>query len=175
MLTLILFRHAKSDWDDAALEDFDRPLSKRGRRDAPHMGRFIAAHVPPVDLVLCSAAVRTEQTWALASAELEQPPPQQSGRELYLAEPAALIQQIKQVAAPCATLLVVGHNPGLHELAVALCSDGGSKALRKAIAVKFPTAGVAVFQFRVKSWAKIKPGSGLLAEFMTPRRLGDAD
>jgi phosphohistidine phosphatase len=56
-----------------------------------------------------------------------------------------------------------------------LCSDGGSKALRKAIAVKFPTAGVAVFQFRVKSWAKIKPGSGLLAEFMTPKRLGDAD
>jgi phosphohistidine phosphatase len=171
MLTLLLLRHAKSDWDDAKLTDFDRPLSKRGRRDAPRMGTFMADHAPPINHVLCSGAVRTLETWALAASQLNSPPERQILRELYLAEPEALLACIQHAPTTCKTLLVVGHNPGLHELAMSLCGAKSAATLSKALTRKFPTAALAVFNFRAKSWSTVKVGTGLLVDFRTPKSL----
>lgn len=173
MLTLLILRHAKSDRDDAKLADFDRPLSKRGRRDAPRIGAFMVGRAPPIDHVLCSAAARASETWALVSMAQTKPPEPQMLRELYLAEPDVLLDAIRQTPSVCNALLVIGHNPGLHELAVSLCGAKTAAPLRKALINKFPTAALAVFQFRTKSWSALKPGTGLLKTFATPKMLDD--
>ena len=171
MLRLLILRHAKSDWDNAKLDDFDRPLSKRGRKDAPRMGRYIAEHASPLDHVLCSSAVRTCETWALMATALSKPPEPQMLRAMYLAGPDALLEIVRAAPPTCSTLLIIGHNPGLHELALSLCSSRSSTQPRKVLAKKFPTAALAVLQFRVKSWGAVKPGTGLLTAFVTPKLL----
>ena len=171
MLRLLILRHAKSDWDNAKLVDFDRPLSKRGRKDAPRMGRYIAEHASSLDHVLCSAAVRTSETWALIAPALTKPPEPQMLRELYLAEADALLDIVRAAPEASSTLLLIGHNPGLHELALFLCGGKSAAQPRKAVAKKFPTSALAVLQFRGKSWGAVKPGTGLLTAFVTPKLL----
>jgi phosphohistidine phosphatase len=171
MVTLLILRHAKSDWDNPKLGDFDRPLSARGRRDAPRMGTYISAHAPPLDAVLCSAAVRTRETWALVSNELLSKPEVSFARELYLADPDTLLDHILKAPATCKTLMLVGHNPGLHALAQALVNSKAPAALRDALDRKFPTAALAILQFRAKSWTTIRPASGLLTAYVTPKSL----
>ena len=173
MLRLLILRHAKSNWDNAKLDDFDRPLSKRGCKDAPRIGRYIAEHASPLDHVLCSSAVRTCDTWALIATALSKPPEPQMLRALYLAGPDALLDIVRAAPAACSTVLIIGHNPGLHELALSLCSSKSATQPRKALAKKFPTAALAVLQFRAKSWRALKPGTGLLTAFMTPKLLAD--
>jgi phosphohistidine phosphatase len=171
MLTLSLLRHAKSSWDDPELEDHERPLAKRGIKEAPRMGAFMAAEGLEPDFVLCSAAVRTRATVTLVLAEFQGDPPAIAYDEgIYLAAPARLLARIAKVKASHRHVLMVGHNPGLHALALALTGSGKRKDLA-ALASKFPTAALAVIEFEAGSWSEIKPGSGRLKRFMTPRRL----
>jgi phosphohistidine phosphatase len=171
MLTLLLLRHAKSSWEMPALADYDRPLAKRGLKAAPRMGAEIAVLGLRPDLVLCSGAKRTRETLDLVLAALGPPPPEVVYDDaIYMAPPAGLIQFLRRQPAASTTLMVVGHNPGLEELAELLVG-GGDEELRETLEEKFPTCALAVITFDAKTWADIAPGTGALARFLTPARL----
>lgn len=171
MLNLLLLRHAKSAWDDPTLEDFERPLSRRGAKAAPEMGRHIADLDLKPDLVLCSGAVRTRGTLALVLPELGPPPPAITYDDgLYLAPPALILDRLHALSASPRTVLVVGHNPGLQSLALELIGTGERKAITQ-VAVKFPTAALAVITFAHVSWSEVRPASGRLTHYVTPRDL----
>jgi len=172
MLTLSLLRHAKSNWDDADLSDHERPLAKRGTKNATEMGRYIADNGLRPELVVSSDSVRTRATVSLMLAELAAPPPEVIYDEkLYLARPATLIERLRKMGQGRSHVMLVGHNPGLHALALSLTGNGDRKALQK-MAMKFPTAALAVIAFEGDDWAEAKPGAGTLEAFVTPRELG---
>jgi phosphohistidine phosphatase len=171
MLTLALLRHAKSSWDDAALGDHERPLSKRGSKAAPRVGRYLATEGFAPDVVLSSDSVRTRATVALLLPELSSAPREVVyAPELYLASPADLLGRIRTVGDAAKTLLVVGHNPGLHMLALSLVGRGAPSAIA-ALAQGYPTAALAILRFKGKEWADIAPGRGELMAFVVPREL----
>lgn len=174
MLTLALLRHAKSSWNDPDLADRDRPLTKRGAKSAPLMGRYLERQGIAPDLVLCSTAVRTRATLALLLAEFKKktPPRILYDEALYLAEPQTLLAMLRELPAENRTVLVIGHNPGLHAMALELTGRGERKLIG-AMAREFPTAALAVLTFDVKDWREIGPAKGKLTHFNTPRRLED--
>ena len=171
MLTLSLLRHAKSSWDDVELDDFERPLSKRGASAAPEMGRAISRLGLKPDLVLSSSAVRTRATVALVLLEFDPPAPEVRFDEgLYLASPAMILTAIRSVEASVKTLLVVGHNPGMHGLAMELAGVAKREDMAQ-MATKFPTAALACMTFDADAWQDVGPGLGQLKVFLTPRTL----
>lgn len=169
MLTLTLFRHAKSSWDDPSLADFDRPLAPRGEQAAPLMGTFLAERGLVPDLILCSTSERTRQTLDLAFAALPRPKTQFLD-DLYHATVPTLIAAICAAPAETRNLMLIGHNPGLQALALSLIG-GGDPAGRRGIAHKFPSAAIAAMTFDVPNWAEIEPGGGHLLFFSTPKGL----
>ncbi len=170
MLTLSLFRHAKSSWDDPKLKDHDRPLNERGLRDAPRMGAFIATQKLIPDRILCSTAARTRATLALASATWPKLPVVTFDKALYLADWDKLLRRLQDAREPAAHMMLIGHNPGLQDLAATLIGHGNREE-RMAMAQKFPTAALAVIRFETTTWADVVPGSGRLDVTMTPRSL----
>jgi phosphohistidine phosphatase len=176
--TLVLLRHAKSAWPD--VPDHERPLAGRGRRDAPRMGHWLraAGHVP--DHVLCSTARRARETWHLVQPELRAAPPVSFERRVYEASAAQLLKLARQAPPAVTTLLIIGHDPGLPGLALALAggaapagSDaGGGDSLSPAaidrMRIKFPTAAIAVLELTGR-WNQLGPGAAWLAGFVTPR------
>src|SRR5689334_7480128 len=124
MLTLCLLRHAKSSWDDASLEDFDRPLAPRGEDAAPRMGAYMAAEGIVPQLILCSPATRARQTLTLVLPKLTGQPSAEFEDGLYLASSSSLLARIRKVRANTACLMLVGHDPGMHGLAVELSGQG---------------------------------------------------
>jgi phosphohistidine phosphatase len=177
---LVLLRHAKSAWPD--LPDHERPLAGRGRRDAPVMGRWLraAGHVP--DRVLCSTARRTRETWQLAQPGLGASPPVTFEDRVYEASAVQLLDLARHAPPAAKTLLIIGHAPGIPELALMLAAsatpadDGtASGAVPQAAAdrmrAKFPTAAVAVLEL-TGPWARLGPGAARLAGFVTPRDVG---
>ena len=170
MGTLLLLRHAKSGWDDPSLEDFDRPLSQRGRRAAQRLAGHVADRGIIPGLVLCSPARRTRETLEPILAGLRPAPPVRLERNLYLASADAILERIRAVTETAACLLVIGHNPGLHELASALAGAGDAR-LRARLADKLPTGGLITLTLDAP-WSKLVPGAGRLVAFVTPRDLG---
>jgi phosphohistidine phosphatase len=169
---LMLLRHAKSAWPD--LPDHERPLAKRGRRDAPAVGRWLreASCVP--ERVLCSTARRTRETWQLMVPELGAHPPQLTYEDrVYEANCETLLHLAGQTEPTASSLLIIGHNPGVQDLALVLAAapDGNTDAglLQRATA-KFPTAAVAVLAFS-GSWARLGTGRAQLITFVTPSDL----
>lgn len=170
-LTLLLLRHAKSSWDDPRLDDFERPLSRRGIRAAPDMGAFIAAAGLAPDLVLCSTAERTRQTLDIVLRELAPPPPEVVYEDgLYLASASDLVERIRGLPRARKRVMLVGHNPGMHGAALALVGEGSRKDI-SALAFKLPTAGLVVLEFDLDRWSAVRPASGRLVRFATPRTL----
>lgn len=171
MLRLLLLRHAKSSWDNPALDDFDRPLAKRGTKAAARMGEYLRkADVSP-DIVLCSTAVRTRATLTLLLAELKGPPPRVLFSDtLYLADADTLLSAIHNDSDGAKTLMLIGHNPGLHALALQLTGNGSRETLAE-LAMQFPTAALAQITFDAERWPQIHAGSGTLVDFVLPRRL----
>ena len=179
MRRLMLLRHAKTESDAPSGRDQDRRLDDRGHSDAAEIGGFIARHPPFPGTVLVSPATRAHQTWELAWAAMKDfmPAPQvELLPELYGADPAQLLQTIH---AACATdpkrLMVVGHNPGMHELALALSDGGGEPAARRALTHNLPTSGLAIFDFAVDDWADVAFRRGRLVLFVSPKLLKQAD
>lgn len=171
MLTLALLRHAKSAWDDPRVDDFDRPLASRGAAAASAMGAYLARERLEPDLVLCSTAARARDTLALVLPELGSPAPQAVYDEfLYLAAPATLLDRLRRIADGARRVLMIGHNPGLHALALDLVGGGGQGDIT-ALATRFPTAALAVIAFPAKSWRAVRPAGGKLLRYMTPRGL----
>jgi len=170
MLTLSLLRHAKSSWADPGLDDFDRPLSERGENAAPRMGAYMAKHGIVPELILSSPSARTRQTLDLVLPHLPAPPKVLYEQALYLAPASVLLKRIRKVEAKVRHAMVVGHDPGMHALAVDLAATGKPEEL-EALEMKFPTAGLAVVVFDARDWSKVKPRAGRLQLFMTPKRL----
>ena len=171
MRTLTLIRHAKSSLAGAGLADADRHLAPRGLAAGPVLAGWLAEHVAKPGLVLCSTALRTRATWAmLAYAWGDPPPPCTFSDALYMAGSGAMLKLIGQTPAEVAHLLIVGHNPGLHDLAIVLAGLVEAEDLR-ALSAKFPTAGVAVFSVDGPPWSAVKPAPGTLLHFVSPRRL----
>lgn len=168
---LVLVRHAKSVPKDAA-PDFDRPLADRGRKEAPKAGEWLAESGYRLDFALCSSARRTRQTWQLMVPGLSEPPPVVYEDRLYQASPDTLTAVLGETDASVTGLLIVGHNPGLHELALTLCGDGASggkkeTALRRRIREGFPTSAVVVVALS-GIWRELAPGAGRPAAFWSP-------
>lgn len=171
MLKLYLLRHAKSAWDDPDVGDHARPLSKRGVGDGPRMGRYMAQHELKPDCVLSSDSERTRETVALVLAELGTPAPQVVfDAELYLASSYGIVERLRAGAGDAKCVMIVGHNPGMHALALALAGEGCRKGMQE-LAVKYPTAALAVFEFDTDDWREVGPGKGVLKAFVRPRDL----
>lgn len=169
MKILILLRHAKSDWSDPTLADHDRPLAARGRDAAPRMGAWLKAHGPMPDLVLCSTAIRARQTLALVLEALGAAPETRFDRGLYLSGGAGVLARLRRTPDEAETVLLVGHNPDLEQLARRLAATGDETA-RARLAEKYPTAGLAVIELPVERWAEAGPGGRLVA-FETPKTI----
>jgi phosphohistidine phosphatase len=167
MLTLSLLRHAKSSWKDPALSDHDRPLNKRGKAEAPVIGKEIAKHGLDPDLVLCSTARRTRDTLQLVLPELETEPKIIYEDGLYHGTPAEMLYLLHEVAAGVGQVLLVGHNPELQSFALDLIGSE-SKQLKDRLEAKLPTAGLVVLRFPAGAWKDVAINSGKLELFLTP-------
>ncbi len=169
---LILLRHAKSDRNQIGKSDHDRVLNARGAKDAHLIGAFLAHHGFIPDRAVVSTAVRARETWEFAAQSLPETPLQLEHR-LYEASPDAILDVIMATEPAVKTLLLVGHNPAFHALAVNLVGTGEVEA-RQRLQEKFPTAGVAVVDFAVDEWQKLHPAAGRLERFVSPRVLAAA-
>jgi len=167
MKTLGLLRHAKSDWDDMALRDFDRGLNDRGRRGAAIMGGHIREHGVHWDVLLASPAERVKRTLDAARLQV----PVTWDEQLYLADSDALLALLRGIDGDPATVLIAGHNPGLQELIFDLVAPERENALFAAAAEKFPTAAFAVLNLAIESWADCAAGCGTLVHLARPRDL----
>ncbi len=170
MRRLILLRHAKSDWADRALSDHDRPLAARGRAAAPLIGKWLAQSEGSPDRAVVSTARRTRETWALVARELDGAPEPVFERRIYEARASDLLDVVRETPDRVGTLLMVGHNPGMAELAARLVGAGDGEA-RLRMARKFPTAAVAVMEVYGDGWADLAPRTASLVDFVTPRDL----
>ncbi|MET9856206.1 histidine phosphatase family protein [Streptomyces sp. NPDC006450] len=169
---LVLVRHAKSVPKDTAAPDFDRPLADRGRAEAPRAGQWLAGSGCRLDFALCSSACRTRQTWQLMVPGLGEPPPVVYEDRLYNASSDDLMAVLAETDESVTGLVMVGHNPGIHELAVALCGKGGSggsdeEELLHRIREGFPTSAVVVVALP-GAWRELAPGRGRPKAFWTP-------
>ena len=176
MRQLLLLRHAKSSWDDPALSDHARPLNARGRRAAAAIAQAMRELGLAPDIVLVSSARRTLQTLE-ALTPFEDPALIEPMDALYLAPWRSLLEAIQGVPETARSLMVVGHNPGLHELALALAGAGamgrGGSALHR-LAEGYPTGALAEFTIATP-WHLLEPGGGRLIRFIQPRDFLAAD
>lgn len=176
--TLLVLRHAKSSWSNDSLDDHERPLSPRGRRDAPAMGAWLAEHAPRPDLVLCSDAVRAAQTWSLVAGALARPTPEATyTNTLYLAGPGRLLDIMSSVGTEVGTLLLVGHNPGLHQLTVGLADDRGEADALARLRAKLPTGALVhlAWDSADGGWASAEAAPWRLVDFQRPKDLPQAE
>jgi phosphohistidine phosphatase len=159
---LMLLRHAKSDWPD--VPDVDRPLAKRGRRDAPAVGRWLRGRGYRPDTVICSVARRTRQTWDLVAPELGGSPSVTFEPRAYGASALTLLYLLRELPGTCRTALLIGHNPAIEDLATHLAEAPDAAS---APGLRFPTAAVAVLEF-TGDWPDLAPGHAHLLAFATP-------
>lgn len=173
MRRLMLLRHAKSDWSLPGQADHERTLTPRGRKAAPLMGRYIAEHGMIPDHAIVSTAARTRETWRLVAGMFPRKPPADFEDRIYEASPRDILAAIADAPASAQSLIVVGHNPGFHETANLLV-DSGDRRLRRSLSEKFPTAALAVIDLEIDDWTAIRPGSGRIERFVTPRAIEGA-
>jgi phosphohistidine phosphatase len=171
MRRLLLLRHAKAERSvPPGKHDHDRVLAERGREQAPLMGAYMARHGLVPERAIVSNAARTRETWKLVAASFPKTPKVTFEERIYEATPQAILQAVKECGRDVHTLLVVGHNPGLQELAAMLIASGSVEA-RQRLNEKYPTAGLAVIDFALDDWAKLHPDAGRLDHFVSPRSL----
>ncbi|WP_160007856.1 histidine phosphatase family protein [Rhizobium sp. 18055] len=166
---LMLLRHAKSAWPDG-VADHDRPLSERGLKAAPRMGAYIASEGLMPDLALVSTSRRTQQTWRRIKRELPASIEQRDLDDLYEAPAARLAALLHAMDPSVRTLLLIGHNPGFHDLALGLVGSG-DREIRTRLDEKFPTGALVVIDFEAHFWDDVRPRSGVLERFVVPRSL----
>lgn len=170
MRRLMLLRHAKSDWSAAGLRDHDRPLNTRGREAAPKMGAYMVRHALVPDLIVASTATRVSETLQHVVPAFTKQPKTITDKRLYQAETDDLLKVIQATPKTVHNLLLVGHNPGMAELAGLLMASGDVET-RARLIEKFPTAALAVIDFAVDDWAKLQPKAGRLDRFVIPKAL----
>ena len=167
MKRLGLLRHAKSDWDDATVRDFDRGINDRGRRGAAAIGQHIAAIGYRWDAIVASPAKRVRLT--LEASGLSVAP--QFDERVYLADAEGLLSVLHAIVGEPEAVLLVGHNPGLHELLFRLVDPATEDPLFTQAAERFPTAAFAVLELPIDQWRDLEPGRATLVHFARPRDL----
>ena len=168
MKTLTLLRHAKSGWDAPVARDFDRPLNARGHKAARAMGREMKRLGLGFDLILASPATRVTETLTELAQGYGGAVATDFDEHIYLASPETLIEIVRAADDANERLLIVGHNPGMEQLALLLALPS---ALRDAIAVKYPTGALAELRFEGPGWRDVAAGTGRLERFIRPRDL----
>jgi len=163
MKTLLLLRHAKSDWGDSTIRDFDRPLATRGERDAPRIGRALSKRGPLPDFILSSPAARAKATIEAVAAAAGITQPIQFEEKIYGAPSADLMALVHRLPAHSSCALLVGHNPGFEDLARRLCDWND----------RMPTAALVCINFEIADWEDVEDGRGKFVWLITPKNLGD--
>jgi phosphohistidine phosphatase len=168
---VLLLRHAKSAWSLSGLDDHDRSLNRRGERAAEAMADYIVRNAPRPDLILCSTATRTRQTLAPLVHLLTVPaPPIALERSLYHASAGALLARLRALKEPFGTVLLIGHNEGIGELAASLAASGRATELA-ALRTNYPTGTLATLRMPADRWSELASGSAELLSFVRPRDL----
>ena len=174
MKRLYILRHAKAQQAEPGQDDHARALTLRGVADAEAMARYLRKSGAKIDRVLVSTSARTVQTADLVLRELQLPPRADYRDGLYLAEPGKILAMIQGLPVRTGTVMVIGHNPGLEELATILAREAvrrKERERRDELEEKFPTAALAVLEFDADRWREIKPGEGKLVDFVRPKDL----
>lgn len=171
MKRLTLLRHAKSDWLDRSLRDFDRPLNARGMRGAKAMGLYADEKKMTFDAVVASPAVRVTETIDHFEAAFGHTLNPDWDRRIYLASSVTLIDVLRGLPDDAGHVLMVGHNPGLEDLVFDLVPDDGSSPLRDVVEEKFPTAALAILDIAIDHWAELDNHQAKLVEVTRPRDL----
>lgn len=162
MKTLLVLRHAKSSWDDPALDDHERPLNKRGKRDGPRMGDLMRDFGLMPDLVISSDAMRARLTAEAVAAAARYTGEILLDRRLYLASPADILSRLREVGGSARTVMIVGHNPGLEELVEHLTGEPQD----------MPTAALAQIVLPIAHWRHLEPSiRGTLMGHWRPKQL----
>lgn len=162
MKTLLILRHAKSSWKDDSLPDHDRPLNKRGKQDAPRMGKLLQEKGLVPDLIISSTARRARKTAELVAEESGYEGEIQLERDLYAFEPAAYMEELAQIEDHYQIVMIVGHNPGLEELVEQLTGEFA----------RLPTAALAQVNLPVSSWSDLdEETKGMLANLWRPKEI----
>ena len=172
MRRLLLLRHAKTERAEPGGRDRDRKLTERGRSDAPIIGAYLVRHRLVPDLALVSPAARALETWTLVATAFGKAPRVVKEERIYNASLDTLIGLI-QARTAARSLLVVGHNPGLHDIAIQLIASGEVEA-RERLNEKLPTCGLVVVEFPFDDWSRLHANSGRLERFITPRLIAEA-
>ncbi|HUI21228.1 MAG TPA: phosphohistidine phosphatase SixA [Methylocella sp.] len=172
MKFLYLLRHAKSNWQDPALSDHDRPLSKRGQRAAKIMAAYLKRSKIAPDLVICSTALRAQQTLDPIAKAID-PPKVILEREIYRGTQETLQEQLRDLPESVKSVLLIGHNPALHDLARELAKDDLNQLL-PSDGEKFPTGAMASFRFD-GAWKGLEPHGAALVSFVTPKAIASID
>lgn len=168
---ILLLRHAKSGWGHPGLDDHDRPLNRRGERAAEAIADHIVRNAPRPDLILCSTAVRTRQTLAPLIHRLMSPaPPIALEKGLYLASEDTLLERLRALPEEVRTVLLIGHNEGIGELAETMATSGHLADL-EALHEKYPTGALATLRVADGPWRDLASGMGELVSFVRPRDL----
>ena len=170
--TLFLLRHAKSSWSEAGRPDRDRPLAPRGQRAIVLLVDDARAHGVRPDLVLCSPARRTRETLEALRPALGSGVDVRFDDDLYGADAAELLDRLRAVGEDVGSVMVVGHNPGLHDLAVGLAGYGESLRMEQ-LRAKLPTGALVTLELGDTAWAELGPGEARLARLVYPRELPD--
>jgi phosphohistidine phosphatase len=167
---LYVLRHAKSSWDEPGLDDHDRPLAPRGRSAATRIAAHMTAAGIRPSLVLCSSARRTRQTLGLLCDALEGRVEVRIEPGLYGTGVDELLEVLRGVPGRVPSVLLIGHNPAVQQLALTLTGKG-DQDLVDSLTEKMPTAALASLEFATDHWAEIGPGDGELVGFVVPRAL----
>jgi phosphohistidine phosphatase len=165
---VILLRHGKSDWSDSTLADIDRPLAPRGERASKRIAKYMRRKKIRPALVLCSSAVRTRQTLEAIEPSLGKSSAVELVPQMYAASESELLERLQALPESVSSVMLIGHNPGLQDLALVLASRGaGLPQLRE----KFPTGALATLVVHRESWAGLSPGDAELVDYVVPRQL----
>jgi phosphohistidine phosphatase len=167
--TVILLRHAKSSWSDSTLADIDRPLAPRGERASRKLATYIRRKKIRPALVLCSPALRSRQTLEAIEASLGKRCVVKVVPQLYAASEQELLERLQALPEPVRSVMLIGHNPGLQDLALVLASRGASLPQ---LEERFPTGALATLVVRGTRWSALSPGNAELVDYVVPRQLG---
>jgi phosphohistidine phosphatase len=173
MRRLMLLRHSAAERANPGESDQARQLSPEGRADAATIGAYLGSHAFRPDRVLVSPSTRTRETWRQVAAALRTAPEAIFDERIYDATAQNLFNVIAEAAGDARSVLMLGHNPGLHELAILLVATGDIDT-RERLRENFPTSGVAIIDFAIDNWAKLHPRSGRLERFVSPKLIASA-
>jgi phosphohistidine phosphatase len=166
---VVLLRHGKSSWSDSSLADVDRPLAPRGKRASRKLAKYIQRKRIRPALVLCSPSRRTRQTLEAVEASLGKRCAVEVDPQLYGASGQELLERLHALPESVSSVMLIGHNPGLHNLALVLASQSADLPQ---LEEKFPTGALATLVVRGESWTALGPGAAELVDYVVPRQLG---